>query len=206
VHITLYLIRNATTEWSRDGRVAGRRDLGLSAEGRAQAEELAKRMAEVEVAEVLASPLLHAVETAQPLAAQHGIEVARDPRLTDLAAGVWEGMRYADIAAAEEYRRFLADPLAQAIPGGERLTDTRDRVVASVAQALADNELGANLVVVSHAGPLRVLLAHYLGMDLANYHRLRVAPASISVLRFESEFGVPRVLAINCGSLRAAIR
>jgi len=67
-----------------------------------------------------------------------------------------------------------------------------------VSQALADNELGANIVIVSHAGPLRVLLAHYLGMNLVHYHRLRLSPASVSVLRFESEHGVPRILTINC--------
>ena len=54
----------------------------------------------------------------------------------------------------------------------------------------------------SHAGPLRVLLAHYLGMDSANYHRLRLSPASVSILRFDSEQGIPRLLTVNCvGSL-----
>ena len=54
-----------------------------------------------------------------------------------------------------------------------------------------------NIVIVSHAGPLRVLIAHYLGMDLANYHRLRVSMGGITALGFEGEKGVPRVLALN---------
>jgi broad specificity phosphatase PhoE len=80
--------------------------------------------------------------------------------------------------------------------------------VASVSQALADNELGANILIVSHAGPLRVLLAHYLGMNLIHYHRLRLSPASLSVLRFESEVGVPRILTINnsCADPGSALR
>jgi broad specificity phosphatase PhoE len=207
MHTDLYLVRNAATEWSREKRVAGRRDLGLSAEGQAQAAELGERLRNIEIAEVLCSPVLRAVETSERIARPHGIEVARDPRLTDLGAGTWEGMKHEEIWASEEYKRFLANPLAESIPGGEKLVDARDRLVSSVNQALADNELGANVVMVSHAGPLRVLLAHYLGMDLANYHRLRLSPASISVLRYDSEQGIPRLLAVNCtGSLGAAVK
>jgi broad specificity phosphatase PhoE len=205
MHSDLYLIRNAATEWSRERRVAGRRDLGLSADGQAQAAELGERMRGVEIAEVLCSPVLRAVETAERLARPHGIEVARDPRLTDLGAGSWEGMKHDEIVGTAEYKRFLADPLSQPIPGGEKLLDARDRMVSSVSQALVDNELGANVVMVSHAGPLRVLLAHYLGMELTHFSRLRLSPASISVLRFDSELGVPRLLAVNCSSSLEAI-
>ena len=208
MHTTLLLVRNGATEWSRERRVVGRRDIGLSAEGRAQAEELAARLVGVEVAEVLSSPLPRAFETAELVASSHKNEVARDPRLTDFHAGKWEGMKYADVSGSEDYRRFLASPLADAIPGGgETLHAARDRMVGSIEQALGDNELGANIIVFSHAGPLRVLIAHYLGMDLANYHRLRISPASVTALRFETEHGMPRVLAVNCvGDVNPIIR
>ncbi len=194
------------TEWSREGRLAGRREIGLSAEGKAQGEALAERLAGIEITEVLTSPLPRAVETAKLIAARHKLEEARDPRLTDLHAGKWEGMKNADIAASEEYKRFLADPLSSEIPGGEKLTEARDRMISSLTQALADNAFGATLVVVSHAGPLRILMAHYLGMDLATYHRIRLSPGSISALRFESELGVPRVLALNLGDPAIVLR
>lgn len=206
MHTTVLLVRNGTTDWNRDGRLAGRRDIGLSVEGRAQVGELAGRLGAIDLAEVLSSPLPRAVETAEALAGPHQLEVGRDPRLIDFHAGKWEAMKQADIAASEEYRRFLENPLADAIPGGERLVEARDRMIASIEQALSDNELGATIAVVSHAGPLRVVLAHYLGMDLANYHRLRLSPASVSALGFDSEHGVPRVLALNhMGDLRAAL-
>jgi probable phosphoglycerate mutase len=195
---TVYLIRNADTDFSRDKRVAGRRDIGLSAAGRAQAELTRKHLARAEVTEVLASPLPRAVETAEIIASALGMGVVRDPRLNDFDAGKWEGRGYDDIAATDEYRRFIQNPIEQSIPGGERLTDVRDRIVSAVTQALTDNELGAHIIIVSHAGPLRVLLAHYFGMALADYHRLRLSPASLSLLRFESERGAPRILALNC--------
>lgn len=200
MYTTLFLVRNADTDFTRDGRLAGRRDIGLSKAGRAQAEQLRDSLVRLdhEIVEILASPLPRAVETAEIVAAPFGHGVVRDPRLTDFDAGRWEGQSHQEIAASAEYQRFLLDPVSESIPGGEKIADVRDRIVASVSQALADNELGANILMVSHAGPLRVLLAHYLGMNLIHYHRLRLSPASVSVLRFESEHGVPRILTINC--------
>jgi broad specificity phosphatase PhoE len=197
---TLFLVRNADTDFTRDGRVAGRRDISLSAAGRAQAAGLRDRLVEIkqDLNEILASPLPRAVETAEIIAAPFGHGVVRDPRLIDFDAGRWEAQTHKEIGASPEYQRFIDNPVSESIPGGEKISDVRDRIVASVSQALADNELGANIMVVSHAGPLRVLLAHYLGMNLIHYHRLRLSPASMSILRFESEAGVPRVLTINC--------
>jgi broad specificity phosphatase PhoE len=207
MHTDLFLVRNGSTEWSRERRVAGRRDLALSAEGQAQAADVGERMRSVEIAEVLTSPVLRAVETSERIAKPHGLEVARDPRLTDLGAGTWEGMKHDEVGTSDAYKRFLANPLSESIPGGEKLTDARDRLVSSVNQALVDNELGASVVMVSHAGPLRVMLAHYLGMDLANYHRIRLSPASITVLRFDSERGIPRLLLLNfTGVLDGALK
>jgi broad specificity phosphatase PhoE len=200
MYTTLFLARNGDTDFSRDRRVAGRRDIGLSEVGRQQATALGERLRPLDFAEILASPLPRAVETAELVAAPLNVGVVRDPRLVDFAAGRWEGRSHDEVSGSAEYQRFLQNPLEESIPGGERLIDVRDRVIAAVSQALTDNELGANIVLVSHAGPLRVLLAHYLGMSLAHYHRLRVSPASVSVLRFESEEGVPRILTINCTS------
>ncbi|HEY2748571.1 MAG TPA: histidine phosphatase family protein [Polyangia bacterium] len=199
MYTTLFLVRNADTDFSRDGRVAGRRDISLSAAGRKQAEDLRDRLSgKHDLVEILASPLPRAVETAELLAGALGLGVVRDPRLIDFDAGRWEGQKHAEIGATSEYQKFIGNPVDESIPGGERIDAVRDRVVAAVSQALADNELGANILIVSHAGPLRVLLAHYLGMNLIHYHRLRLSPASLSILRFESEAGVPRILTINC--------
>jgi broad specificity phosphatase PhoE len=198
MHTTLFLVRNADTDFSRDRRVAGRRDIILSDAGRRQASATAGNLAGIDIAEILASPLPRAVETAELLAGPLNVGVVRDPRLIDFDAGSWEARPHDEIAVSAEYQRFLRNPVAESIPGGEKLMDVRDRLVAAISQALADNELGANILIVSHAGPLRVLLAHYLGMSINHYHRLRLSPASLSVLRFESEEGVPRVLTLNC--------
>src|SRR5438046_3199573 len=67
MHTTVFLIRNARTEWSGQ-RVVGRRDLGLSDQGRAQAKELAIQLKGMEVSELLSSPGARAFETANEIA------------------------------------------------------------------------------------------------------------------------------------------
>lgn len=199
---TVFLVRHGVTDWHAEGRLLGQRDLPMNDEGRAQAERAARTLAELSLADVVSSPLQRALGTAELVAAPHDIQVARDPRLRDFDVGKWSGMSYRDIAATPEYQGFLADPLSERIPEGESLVDVQTRAVAAVEQALADSPSGDAIAIVTHAGIIRVLLAHYLGSAPGNYHRIRVSPGSVSVLSFADHRELPRLLATNLtGSL-----
>lgn len=196
---TVLLIRHGVTAWHTEGRVLGQRDVPLSAEGVAQAEEVAANLAGVKLGEVLSSPLQRAVQTAEIIGREASIEVARDPRLNDFKLGKWTGMSYDEVAADAEYQRFLRDPASTGIPGGESLLEIQRRAVAAVEQALSDAPSGDAVAIVTHAGVIRVLLSHYMGSPPANYHRIRVNPGSISILSFADDRELPRVLAVNLG-------
>jgi broad specificity phosphatase PhoE len=194
---SVFLIRHGETDWSRDRRILGQRDIGLNADGLNQARAAALALKPLDITEVIASPLLRTVQSAEVVAGLFDLEVARDPRLGEIHIGRWEGMSYDAVVADPEYQRFVEDPAAVRFPGGERLGDVRDRGVASIHQALVDNPWGTNIVIVSHANVIRVVLAHYLGMPAAAFHRLRVSPGSISVLRFADDRELPRIIAVN---------
>ena len=204
---TVFLIRHGVTAWHAEGRVLGQRDIPLSQPGIAQAEEAAAALRGVKMSEVLSSPLQRAIQTAEIIGQETGIEIARDPRLIDFQLGKWTGMTYADVAKNEEYQRFVQQPESERIPGGESLEDIRRRAVAAVDQALRDNATGDALAIVTHAGIIRVLITHYMGSRPANYHRVRVSPGSISILGFSDDRQLPRVLAVNLvGSIERALR
>ena len=204
---TVFLIRHGVTAWHAEGRVLGQRDIPLSDAGITQAEEAAVQLRGLKMSEVLSSPLQRAIQTAEIIGQEAGIEVARDPRLIDLQAGKWTGMTYADVAKNEEYQRFLQQPASERIPGGESLEDVRRRAVAAIDQALRDNATGDALAIVTHAGIIRVLITHYMGSPPANYHRVRVSPGSISILGFADDRQLPRVLAVNLvGSIERVLR
>jgi phosphoserine phosphatase len=197
VQTIVYLVRHGVTDWHREGKLTGQRDIALDDDGLAQGERAAQALATVPIAEVLSSPLLRALQTAEIIGRRFGIEVARDPRLTDIRVGAWEGMTYDQIATSEDYRRFLSDPTVERIPGGEHLEEVRRRAAAAIEQALTDNPSGDGICVVTHAGIIRLLVCHYLGAPLGTYHRIRVSPGSVTALGFAGDGSTPRVLAVN---------
>jgi phosphoserine phosphatase len=200
----VFLVRHGVTDWHVARRVLGQRDISLNADGVKQAQEAAEALAGVgPIDEVISSPMLRAIQTAEIIASRFKLEIARDPRLADFRVGKWEGMPYDEVTASPDYQRFVANPLSVQIPGGEDLRGIRDRAVGALDQALRDAPAGETLVIVTHAGIVRVLLCHYLGMNLAEYHRLRAAPGSTSVLSFRDDREGPRLLAVNWrGSLK----
>ena len=146
--------------------------------------------------------MARAVETAEVIAQAQKLPLAKDPRLAEIRLGRWEGMSYDDVNASPDYQKFVADPLSEGIPGGERLTEVRDRATGAIRHLLAEAPAGDHVAVVTHAAVVRILLAHYLGMSLASYHLLKVAPGSVSVIGFKDDRAPPRILAVNvCGSL-----
>jgi broad specificity phosphatase PhoE len=198
LHTTLYLIRNAETEWNSEGRLAGRRELDLCDAGRLTAQRLVELFAGIKLEEVLASPLPRTMATATPLAAANGLEVARDPRLADWQVGEWEGRLYKDVEKDPRYAALVGQPVDSIVlPGGERLSDVRTRMLASIDQALQDNELGANIALVSHAGPLRILLSYYLSIPPWDHARLSLQPGSVTVLAFSALGSPPTLRGLN---------
>jgi probable phosphoglycerate mutase len=196
VDTTLFLVRHGETDWQGEQRVVGTRDIGLNADGINQSHAIVRALEGLEVVEVISSPLRRAAQTAEIIAGAFDLEIARDPRLSDLRIGRWEGTHFPDLLEDPDYKKFLADPLTERTPGGEHVVEVRDRAVASIQQALTDNA-GELLVAVSHANIIRILLAHFLGTTLAHYDRLRVSTGSLSIVRFGSNGEPPRLLALN---------
>jgi broad specificity phosphatase PhoE len=197
VETTVFLVRHGVTDWHREGRLVGQRDIPLNADGTAQAREAGDLLGEEGIGEILASPLLRAVQSAEIIAARFGADVTRDPRLGELRYGRWEGLTHEQLAASPDYQRFRNAPLTERLPGGETLAQARDRAVGAVEQALRDVPAGERLAIVTHASIIRILVGHYLGMSLDTCHRLHIPPGSLSVLSFRDDREPPRVLAIG---------
>lgn len=106
------------------------------------------------------SPLQRARVLAQALAPALGCALQIDARWQELHFGAWEGRPWSAIDRAES-DPWAADPEHQAPPGGETLAALRARTHAAM-DALADLP-AARVLVVAHAGPIRVALARARG-------------------------------------------
>jgi len=150
---TILLARHGETDWNRDGRFQGWADPPLNELGREQAQSLADRLRETPFDAVYTSDLRRARETAEIVAAPHGVPVASDTALREIDVGSWSGLTRAQI---EE--RF---------PGahhhdGETREHHAARVVAAV-ERIARAHPRRRILVVSHGGSLRALRHHCVG-------------------------------------------
>ena len=104
---------------------------------------------------VWASPALRCAGMARAVAAALGISAAFDPRLLEMDFGAWEGRRWDDLPRAE-IDLWAADVMGFTPPCGENGASLVARVAGFADQICG---FGRDCVVISHAGPLKVLHA-----------------------------------------------
>jgi broad specificity phosphatase PhoE len=185
VPVVLVLVRHGVTDWNEQGRLLGRAEIGLNERGRAQAAAVASALAGRRFDAVLSSPQRRARETAAPIAAAHGIEVVTAPELAEVWVGHWQGKTYTELAEHPDAVRYAADGTHQCA-AIEDAASVQERVVALL-DRLRGGGTGSYLCLVSHGDPLRLLLTHCLGAELAAFRRLRIDPGSVSRVRLEAQ-------------------
>jgi probable phosphomutase (TIGR03848 family) len=197
----IILIRHGVNDYIAARRLAARLPgVHLNEQGRAQAEALARRLADVPLAAVYSSPLERTVETAQPLAASHGLSVVVVEGIGETDCGEWTGRLVDEVSQTELWRQILVYPSGVRFPGGEGMADVQKRMVTAL-ESLRQAHPGQTIAVVSHSDPIKTALAYYIGLHLDLYHRLVISPASISELEF-TPYG-PRLLRCNdCAHLQ----
>jgi probable phosphoglycerate mutase len=180
---TVLLARHGETEWNREGRIQGQRDVPLSGVGLAQAAALAHRLRAAPCARIVSSDLLRARATADAVAAALGLEVALDPRLREQDLGAWEGGTFADAERADPdlARRFRARDPDVRPPGGESRRELQSRALAALAAHAAPGSPGP-LLLVTHGGPLQALAYALLGLPLSSPRRFLVPNAGLTTL------------------------
>jgi broad specificity phosphatase PhoE len=84
-------LRHGATEWNRQGRFQGRTDNPLNDDGIAQAHAAAERLQQVALGQIVSSPLIRALKTAEIIAAAASKTVTVDRGLIELDFGSFEG-------------------------------------------------------------------------------------------------------------------
>jgi broad specificity phosphatase PhoE len=182
------LVRHGATEHSPTQRFSGRNELPLAETGRAQAAALAARDFG-EVTAVVSSPLRRAVETAEPIAAAHGLAVEIDDGLVETDFGRWEGLTFGEATDRdpELMAHWLNAPDA-APPGGESFVTVGERV-RDAQQRISAAHPGGRLVVVSHVTPIKLLLRMALDAPPQAMFRIHLDTASVSIVDYLANGG-----------------
>lgn len=188
---TLLLIRHGATAWNREGRYQGHADPPLDRTGRAQARRLARALGGLRVDAIYSSDLRRAVETAAPLAGALALPVQTDARLRELHFGAWDGRRVEEVIAGDPaaWEAWWSDPVALAPPGGENVPALWARLARALAE-IGGRHPGGTVAVVTHGGPLRLVMARLAtgrlhpppAAGVPNGGWLLVTPAALAAL------------------------
>lgn len=193
------LVRHAVTEETGPVLSGRRSGIDLSEKGRGQAESAAERLSGVPVAAVYASPLERCRQTAEPIAARHGLTVEVLAGLAEADYGDWSGQKIDDLRKTDLWKLVQVAPSSVRFPGGESVREMQSRMIDAVEQVVAAHP-SQTVVVCSHADPIKSLVAHFTGVHLDLFQRLFVSPASCTVLRF-GPVGAALVKLNDTGSL-----
>lgn len=183
--LRLFLVRHGETAENAQMRYLGRRDEPLTDTGRRQADQAAAALSSFPMRAVYTSPLMRASETAVRIQKACGAMLQTDARLMEGSFGRWEGLRRDEVIKlggpdAERLARWEEDASAEP-PNGESLKEIQRRVVGLVVE-LSKKEIGSPVVLVSHVGPIKALLAYALDIPLEATRRFFLDPCSISVV------------------------
>lgn len=180
----LLLIRHGENDYVRKGKMAGHiPGVHLNEKGRKQARALAEALKDVPLKAVYSSPLERAVETAQPIAELHKLKVIQEPNLLETYVGKWQGRSWKALRLTKAWKIVLHAPSRFRFPEGESFPEAQARIANALEGILRKYNKPKDIVAaVFHADPIKLAVAHFLGMPLDHFQRLSCDTGSLTAL------------------------
>lgn len=193
---TSILLRHGRSTGNTAGELSGwTRGVHLDADGRAQAQQAAARIAALRPVAVVSSPLLRCVHTAGAVTDACGLTDAEiEVDLGECRYGAWTGRKLTDLKDEPLWDAVQNDPGSVTFPASvdyehEALTDVQDRAVAAIqahdARIRAAHGSDAVWVAVSHGDVIKATVAGLLQMPWSAFQSLGISPGSITMLQLE---------------------
>jgi len=174
----LVFIRHGITEWNKQRRYCGCKDIGLSSLGKAQAIRLRKKLKGFEFDRIYCSDRKRALQTRAILFGKSDFIKVKGLREIDF--GVLEGLRHDEILKKHPklYKEWLTDPYKGRIPEAEPMRVFKKRVHGAIKKILQANR-GKTIAVVCHGGVIGIFVSSLL--KSGNFWRYVPSPASVTV-------------------------
>lgn len=132
---------------------------------------------------IVTSPLARCLDFARELSRRRSLPLEVNDDLRELHFGAWEGWTVAELVVehTEALTRFWQDPLHHPPPGAEPLPELQARILAAWKSVLALYPR-EHILLITHSGPVRVLLGHLMGRPLKRSLEIEVKYASLHLL------------------------
>ncbi len=177
----LVLVRHAATKST--GTFVGQLDEPLSATGQGQLRELKRKLSAFRFDAAFASDLERARATAAAAIGRLDLELQIRDGLREMHFGRWQGLSWNQIEKRHRRsaRLWLKQFPLRSIPGAERFAHFKKRVKTELKDIVFAHQ-GQCVLVVTHAGVIRVALADVLGMQDRNLSRLAQDHCAVNVI------------------------
>jgi probable phosphoglycerate mutase len=202
--IRLLLIRHGETQWNRESRFQGIRDIPLNDTGRQQGQKAADFLAAIPLQFAVSSPMARPKETAEIILRNHpGIPLELKPTLEEICHGLWEGLLETEIEASFPglLQQWKDAPETVQMPEGENLQQVWDRAIAAWQEIVQEYSQADSLqtgIVVAHDAINKVILCNLLGLQPANFWNIKQGNGGVSVIDYpDGAGGMPVLQAIN---------
>ncbi|MBD8574641.1 alpha-ribazole phosphatase family protein [Pseudomonas syringae] len=182
--LCLDLLRHGETELG--GGLRGSLDDALTQQGWAQMHEAVVDGGPW--ARIVSSPLQRCAQFAQVLAKRLGVPMTLAPDLQELHFGDWEGRTAAQImdTDAAGLGAFWDNPYTFTPPNGEPVPAFAERVLKGV-QHLQRQHAGERVLLVSHGGVMRLLLAQARGLPREHLLQVEVGHGALRGITVDAD-------------------
>jgi probable phosphomutase (TIGR03848 family) len=179
----ILLIRHGENDLTKKRILAGRMPgIHLNERGREQARRLAESLKKLPLKAIYSSPLERAVETATSISEALGLKLQLDDSLMETQVGRWQGRSLRTLRLSKTWRIVQAAPSRAQFPAGESFYECQTRVVAALDAICRKHKPKDMLAVVFHADPIKLAVAHYIGLPLDHFQRLGCDTGSVTLL------------------------
>ncbi len=194
-------MRHGITEFNSTRRFAGHSDVEMSADGYRQVERLRDRLADEKIDAIYSSDLKRALVTAEVISSGRGIDIIACPELREMDYGSCEGLTFQEISHLyPEVAELVSNLnlLQLEFPGGESFKELIERTAKFFMDKLEKHAPSETILIVSHSGPLRVLVCHLLGIDQNHWRQIGCDNASVSIVETYPQRAILNLLNDSC--------
>ncbi|MGE5377368.1 MAG: histidine phosphatase family protein [Bacteroidota bacterium] len=178
------LIRHGENDYVKTGRLPGQiLGIHLNERGQKQAQALGEALKEVPIKAIYSSPLERAMETAEPIARARNLQILPEPDLRDANVGRWQGKSIKSLRLTNAWKVVQHSTSRFQFPDGESFPGVQTRIANALERIAKTHNKPKDIVaVVFHADPIKLAVAHFLGLPLDHFQRLSCDTGSLSAL------------------------
>ena len=180
----LFLIRHGITNWNKQRRYCGCKDVPLSQEGKLQAKKLSTGFLALNPDAIYSSDRKRALQTARLIFGQRKTTAIKNLREIDF--GVLEGLRHEEILKryGQAYKKWLDNPYKARIPQAETISAFKKRVNKALKMIMLANR-GKDVAVVCHGGVIGIHVSSLL--KSCDFWRYVPSAASVTIIEYHND-------------------